>query len=644
MRIRLEKQYIKPAAGIIIALACLLGFWYVEGPMNIAWGLAAGALAAGFLRLELENKVVLSILYTVLFLVLPLLTFDIGWTMQDVTDYHMTNEKVLLNAGIYLAIQLVLLTVFSNIRLSMIVTHVAVLFLILINIYVVMFRGNMLSPYDLLAAKTAANVAGEYDFTPTPEMMHAFVMVALTILTLFCFPKLKVPRTKITMGLGIGLSALCMSILVNQCGTMRAKYWNNQGATHNGYVLNFILQIRDGIITAPDGYTTGEVESLEEAYPRQETAASNPDIIVIMSEAFADLRNFPQSLNTNVELTPFIDSLKENTTRGFAYASVFGGRTANSEWEYLTGNTMAFLPQGTVPYQQYMSGQPYSLVTVLQDRGYDCIAMHPYYPNGWRRDTVYPMMDFDRFIALGAFPQEQMSRVYVSDQEMFEQIVQYHQQQDENIPLFLFGVTMQNHGGYTYEGENYEKTVELEGYSKEYPQAEQYLSLLRESDRAMQYLIEYYESIDRDVVIVFFGDHQPNVEETFYEELNEGSFDRLYQKMRKQQVPFFVWTNYDTPEQEVNLTSLNYLPVYTLEAAGIELPPYFQFLKELQADIPAITSFGYYSKSKEAFIDMADTSGAAEETDRIRQYRYLQYNNMFDDKNRSEHFFAAQLP
>ena len=53
-------------------------------------------------------------------------------------------------------------------------------------------------------------------------------------------------------------------------------------------------------------------------------------------------------LETNVEVMPFIDSLTENTTRGFAQASVYGAKTPNSEWEYLTGNTMAFLPEGSV--------------------------------------------------------------------------------------------------------------------------------------------------------------------------------------------------------------------------------------------------------------------------------------------------------
>lgn len=221
---------------------------------------------------------------------------------------------------------------------------------------------------------------------------------------------------------------------------------------------------------------------------------------------------------------------------------------------------------------------------------------------------------------------------------MFEEIIKVHQQQDENTPLFLFGVTMQNHGGYTYEGPNYEKTITLEGYSRNYPEAEQYLSLIHETDKAVKHLIEYYESIERDVVIVFFGDHMPNVETAFYEELNGGAFDTLDKQMQKQMVPFFIWANYDIEEKNVPCTSINYLSTYVLEAAGIPLPPYQQFLKETESQIPAINAYGYYSMERQGFISLEEASGAEQEA--IHAYEILQYNDIFGEENRSEHFFG----
>ena len=77
------------------------------------------------------------------------------------------------------------------------------------------------------------------------------------------------------------------------------------------------------------------------------------NVIVIMNESLSDLSVLP-GVESNTDAMPFLRSLTENTIKGYAYSSVFGGTTANSEYEFLTGNTTAFLPAGTVPYHLYV--------------------------------------------------------------------------------------------------------------------------------------------------------------------------------------------------------------------------------------------------------------------------------------------------
>ena len=72
-----------------------------------------------------------------------------------------------------------------------------------------------------------------------------------------------------------------------------------------------------------------------------------PTIIAIMNESFSDL-SVLGDFDTNFELTPFMNSLQKNTIKGYALASVYGAKTPNSEWEFMTGNTMGFLPEGSV--------------------------------------------------------------------------------------------------------------------------------------------------------------------------------------------------------------------------------------------------------------------------------------------------------
>lgn len=638
MCIQIENRKPKWLLGILLAVGCPISCLSIGASIKAGLVLLVMALAVTALRLEVKNQRVLSMFYAGVFALAPCAVFLLGVLMQNINLEYISSFCILLNVVLLLGIQLAVLLVSSSIRTALIVGAVPPLGLTLVHTYVFAFRGNSLTPTDLLSAQTAANVATEYDFTPSAPMLYALLLASIFLLALFCLPHLRLNRTKRNILAEIAAILFCAIFLSQGSADIKSRYWQNYGALYNGYLLNFALQIKDIFISPPDGYTSNAVSALESEYPSPEAAGSAPDIIVIMDESFADFRVFDEDFAGDTEIMPYIDSLSENAIRGYLNASVFGGGTANSEYECLSGNTMAFLPQGSMVYQQYYSEEIPTLVSILKKHGYDCIAMHPFHANGWMRDTVYPKMGFEDLYFLEDFSQEQMIREYVSDHEMFEQIIRLHEAQDADTPMFLFGVTMQNHGGYTYTGADFETTVSLDGLSGDYPHTEQYLTLVQETDKAVEHLIEYYKTVDRDTVIVFFGDHMPNVEPAFYEELNGGPFETLDEQMKKQMVPFFIWTNYDIEERQIPCSSINYLSLYTLEAAGLPLPPYMQFLKDTEEVIPAINAYGYYSLEQQRFLPLDEASGR--EAEAIRAYELLQYNNMFDEENRSDHFFG----
>ena len=213
---------------------------------------------------------------------------------------------------------------------------------------------------------------------------------------------------------------------------------------------------------------------------------------------------------------------------------------------------------------------------------------------------------------------------------MFQYILDRLDQQGDT-PLFLFGISMQNHGG--YEDESYQNSISLQDGS--FPKAEQYLSLIHETDKAVEQLLTHLENSPRKTVVLIFGDHLPRLEEEFFQSLH-GSFDELSDKMLKYQVPFYIWANYDIPEETTPVTSLNYLGVRLLEAAGLPIPPYYQFLSDAQAVIPAINIEGFYSPDGQAL-----TKRQADETPRqwMLLYEAAQYNNLFEKKGRSQVLF-----
>lgn len=512
------------------------------------------------------------------------------------------------------------------------------------NFYVFQFRGNALQFADILSIKTAANVAGQYKFTFPAPFAYGWFFWLLGVFACFNLPN--PPRRHIVYGRIIGSVVLFLLISTVQLNESRffTYMWANEGTNCNGFCLTFYKSIISSAPKKPQHYSLEQIallESQHNALNAPDPACDSPNVIVIMNESFADLSVLGSTPVTNQPITPFLDALKDNVIRGHALTSAYGGSTANSEFEFLTSLTMGHLPSGSVPYQQYVKNELFTLPYLMQQLGYQCTATHPYLSSGWSRTVTYPLMGLTNYTFLEDYPQEDLIREYVSDREMYDYILNNLEAADSDSPQFIFGITMQNHGGYTYSGDNYTQSIKLEGYSQDYPLAEQYLSLIHESDIAISYLLTELERSQKNTVVLFFGDHLPMVETDFYETLHDGGFDTLAEQQLMYTVPFFIWANYDIPEEVIDLTSLNYLSLHLLEILGFDLPPYYHFLSQLRFAIPAMNRNGFYSRSTGSFLTFEEASGM--EAEWLHRYAILQYNNLFDVKNRSDHFFGQHM-
>lgn len=513
---------------------------------------------------------------------------------------------------------------------------------VILNGYIFRFRGKEILFSDIFSASTAVNVAGQYDLT-----MQRHTLLAVMLILWLLFLGFSLPSVTSRGKAGRRLAVLAVDALLTVCFCMatrelRVITWNSDGTLMYGYYLNVYLSVRDYFVEKPEGYSDEAVRALEEQYDQAGDGAAEelPNILVIMNESFADLDIFGSEVKTNQPVTPFLDGLRENVISGHALTSVYGGGTANAEFEVLSSFTMQFFPESSTPYQQYIYEDLHSLTWLLDSLGYSCMATHPYLANGWSRPKVYPLLGFSQSTFLEDYPAQDLLRSYVSDQEMYEYLLGKLDRKN-GAPVFLFGITMQNHGGYGNELTEEEKTVRLNGYGREYPQAEEYLSLIHWSDQALEYLITELEKRPEKTVVLFFGDHLPQIEPEFYEELFGSGFDTLDSQMLKYTVPFFIWANYDIPEQTVECTSLNYLARYLLEAAGIQLSPYYRFLKEAEAVIPAVNAMGYYSREAQGFLPVEEAAG--QEAQWLSRYEILQYNGMFDKDNQSAVFFGRDM-
>lgn len=626
--------------GIIMALAGIL-FLAVKFHILALIGFGVVYFLLETFHIELSKKIPW---------VWTLILFGIGavFTMYMVQYLLLEPElfvktkaiKLFWNVLCILVVYFAALFFTNRVYLSACVSHGIFMILAFVNYYVYLFRENEFIFPDLRSIGTGLSVAGNYQLSLSKE--GCYVILASWIFFSLAW-KFQVKFQKPLYMRIISVPAiifLCYTVASNTHST-NTETWEKKGTYRNGYVLNFVLSIRDSFVSAPEGYSAEIIKQLETLYDRTEENETveleeQPTVIVIMNESFADL-GVVGELKTNEPLTPFIDSLSENTIKGYALSSVFGAKTPNSEWEFLTGGSMAFLPKGSVVYQQYISNTPSSLVYTMKTEGYTCVAMHPYYDTGWSRNLIYPTYGFDEMYFIEDFDQTQLIRKYISDRELYSKIIDRFESKGANESLFVMTITMQNHGGYAESYENFTEKYYKMGRS--YTDANQYFSLIRESDDAIRELITYFSNVDEPVEIIFFGDHQPSLNSKFYPILNGKGLSglTLTELENLYTVPFFIWTNYDTPEEEVEITSLNFLSTIALERAGIDLPPYHQFLSELMEVVPAMNSQGYYSLTEERYLHIEDAAG--EEAKWIEQYRLLQYNNLFDTFHRSDVFY-----
>lgn len=627
-------------SGLLLAPAVFLIFciWY-----NWRDGLVFGGLflAAGIISVRTSRSWIAFAMNAFWGVVCILFSCWIPTVMTaDGADYtEIGLYRIVMNflcAAVVYGISLVLT---GEVKRAVVIASGALLILATVNDFVFQFRGNLLKPLDFLFVNTAKNVVAQYGIRIRESMARGWLLWLWSVTCLRSLPSAEdfLPKRWLRVA-ALGATVACTAVLGYGARDITTNTWSNEGITRNGYLLNFTVALRDCFVEEPEGYSMEAIEQLEKSYELQESTAEqkNPNIIVIMNESYADFDILGNELRTNQPVTPFADSLKENTIRGYALTSIFGGTTANAEFEFLTGWSMASVPAGACPYQQYINTDTFSLARVLKAQGYDTFATHPYFASGWNRTNVYPRLGFDKMTFDEAYPSQDYLREYISDREMYGYVLDALKENGE-APLFLFGITMQNHGDYNYTGGNYEQTIFLQDYEMAHPMAEQYLTLLNASDKAMEEFFAELEAYPEDTIVLFFGDHFPQVEGDFFEEVHGGEFETLSQQQLQYTIPFFLWANYDIAEQEVSCTSLSYLGRYLLEQAGLELPAFYGFLADMEQVIPSMNVDGYYSVSQGTYLPYDEAEG--EEARWLQMYAMLQYNGLFDRRDTSEHFW-----
>lgn len=557
------------------------------------------------------------------------------------------NDYIIANLYIITIVYLILFIIFRNSAISAVSTSILCFSLNTLNDILFTIRGTILTLSDFTAFRTALTVASNYSYKITQEIYYSFICTFCVIIWVLIFPyipkKVSNPKIKLRVYECVCIvSVLSSAMLMMEIISYSTIYtWYNQYTiSERGVCYNLVMNVKENIHTPPENYSEKTINEILSRYTVEEKD-NNPNVIVVMNEAFSDLSLFTK-INPSQDPTPFINSLNNNITKGYTVVSCIGGKTCNSEFEYLTGLTMGFLPYDTYPYLQYIHDDTHTIASDLDSDIYGKIYIHPYIASNYKRSSIFTFLGFDEFYdglkfstqdhyteyienPEGAVNYEgvELIRGYIGDGVTYDKVIELFENKPEGERTFQFIVTMQNHWPYDYKGNDFENTISSGTGIYDF---DQYLSLLKISDNDVKNLIEYFSTVEEDTVIVFFGDHIPGMDSLIEKNnISTGFNPEVDETLSKYSTPFFIWTNFDTETEDVGFVSLNYLSMLTKKKAGMELTQFDMFREEMYQKYPVfsqniiIDNEGNIYRNKEEIDD-----------EMISDYEKLQYYYLFD--------------
>lgn len=430
--------------------------------------------------------------------------------------------------------------------------------------------------------------------------------------------------------------------LLDDSGVFNLNWSPETNVMSNGQLLAFLMNAKSALAHRPAGYGEALITSALGQLPaarRPERAGQRPDVVIIMSEALWDPMVLPK--------VRFSDPLLERLVyaqRGTLFSPVFGGYTANTEFEFLTRLSSAFLPVGSIPYMQYVTRPLNSLAQDFAAHGYDTTALHPFDGHFWNRYAVYPQLGFRRFVDGNDFVSKERTPPYISDASMAKEIIATVEH--GQAPHFVFTVSVQNHGPYADGKTRYEAEPRVDVFddsgrltSPARDTLSTYASGVRDAARSFDEVVNFYRQSGRPAVVMMFGDHLPFLGDDFMVYRQTGYINTANQSQwtpaeqeRMHGTPIFVWSN---AADAITLPTASLSPIYLgsmlKRFAGVPDNRMDVLLDRLQSQYPVVSQF--YSRGSSGQV----YEGAPAREGVTGDYAATEYDELFGEN------YAAKL-
>lgn len=503
-----------------------------------------------------------------------------------------------------------------------------------VNISKMKYHDIPFLPWDVFFFQDALRVAPALSNTGMDQatkifllIMGALFLVVLVVYLLADRPSKKVPRSPLKYIIELILIVCCVIILagVSTNNQYRTDFFREHQLTNivwdqkknvvaNGQVLTFTMNIGNMVISEPLNYSAPIMKKIDQELSQLEVSGKeSPDVVVIMSESFSDPTKI-NGLNFSKDPMPHFRQIGREGITGDLYVPVLGGKTANTEFEFLTGYSAGILPEGSVPYRQYIKNDIRSLPRFLKQKGYYTTAIHNNIPEFWNRQKVYEHMGFDQFLSIEDFSNSTFYGNWMSDKDLTDKVIRTLEKKKSKDHQFVFAVTVQNHA--PYDTPDSVTSIEVRGNLSEQDQSlmTKYVKGISVSDEELYRLYEYLKKREKPTILCFFGDHLPGGFEMYR---TFPYFKAMNQSIGRKDMfstPYLIWANYKSAPEEMDIGA---------NAVAALMMSYGE------ADVPAIQN---YNLSQYAGGDHENVYYSTKNMDgKMKAYRDYQYLLMYDD-------------
>lgn len=321
-----------------------------------------------------------------------------------------------------------------------------------------------------------------------------------------------------------------------------------------------------------------------------------PHVVLVLSESFWD----PNDLEgVEIKSSPTTNFHRIGTEPGGhifqVVAPIFGGYTCKTEFELLSGIPMAMLPTWMVPHRRHFDADVPSLPAVFKAHGYRTVAVHPYLPDFWNRNIVFPLIGFDRFLHIKNMEHRTVKGKFIGDDALADEVISIVDAADG--PLFLLAISMQNHSPYGdgRYGEVEVDSVRVVDDHLDPASVRDYVHGVRDADVMLSKLVEHFRASPRPVVLLFLGDHQPPlippeaVPGMFAQRIKPEKVPPGLAIKARYFVPALVWSSRgNAPSFPSHPVSTAALAPHVLQAANLPLPPFYRMSAQVFHRFPVV--------------------------------------------------------